>query len=156
MRFLPPKWRSLKIISSRSTIRLKGCRGFSLIEILLVLMIMGILASIITPNLGTILRVAKNQSLKNIAHTTQMGIETYFLLNGNYPTQSQDNLAFFTTLKDSGAMNKIAVNPFSGQSYQATESDGRISYTYTSSTQTYILTAYGIGNSDVVIELSNE
>jgi prepilin-type N-terminal cleavage/methylation domain-containing protein len=135
---------------------LKKNDGFSLIEILLVLMIMGLLASMVMPNLGAILQIAKTQTLKNIARTTQLGIETYLLVTGTYPTQSQDNLPFFTTLKTVNAIGNIPVNPYTSKPYQATSSNGKVQYHYNTTTQTYTLTLYGTKNKDVLIILSNQ
>ncbi len=130
-------------------------KGFSLIELAVVLMIMGLLASLVMPKLGSILGIAKVQTLKSIGHTTQMGIEMYQLIHGTYPTQSQDNLVFFTTLISGKSLSAIPINPYTGNTYTDTVTDGKVNYIYNADLQSYQLRVYGAQNSEVVMSVSN-
>ena len=130
-------------------------KGFSLIELLLALMVMGLLGSLVMPNFGVVHDAAKTQVLKSIGHTSQMSLETYFLLNGAYPKTSQDNSAFFSTLKTAGVLKQLPKNPFTGAVYSTTETSGKVSYQYTASTQSYVLTIYGSENKSGVVVLSS-
>ena len=130
-------------------------KGFSLIELAVVLMIMGLLASLVMPKLGNIVDIAKVQTLKSIGHTTQMGIESYQLMYGTYPIQSQDNLALFTTLKSGDSLSAIPINPYTGHPYEQAATDGKVNYIYDAASQSYQLSVYGAQNSKVIMTVSN-
>lgn len=68
----------------------KKNRGFSVIEIVLVLGVIGILSSFIAPKVRDYLALAKDSKAINTLQSLRMANETYYLENGNYPS-SKDN-----------------------------------------------------------------
>lgn len=60
-------------------------RGFSVIEIVLVLGVIGILSSFIAPKVRDYLAIAKDSKAINTLQSLRMANETYYLENGNYP-----------------------------------------------------------------------
>ncbi len=60
-------------------------RGFTLIEILLVIAILAILAGIITPNLITALKKSRDARKKEDLSNIQKAVEMYYEVNTKYP-----------------------------------------------------------------------
>ncbi|MBT8041974.1 MAG: prepilin-type N-terminal cleavage/methylation domain-containing protein [Kiritimatiellales bacterium] len=60
--------------------------GFTLIEIILVVVIIGILAGIAIPRMGGRTEQAKISKAKQTINTLSMAIQEYEMMNGNYPS----------------------------------------------------------------------
>lgn len=60
--------------------------GFTLIEIILVVVIIGILASIAVPRMGGRTEQAKISKAKQTINTLSMAVQEYEMMNGNYPS----------------------------------------------------------------------
>ncbi len=92
-------------------------KGFTLIEILIVVAIIGILASIILVGLGSFR--SRGRDARRIAdlHQVQNGLELYFTKNGSYPSDAAwANLT--TTLKGAGiGVNAVPNDPTIGSNY---------------------------------------
>ena len=66
-------------------------KGFTLIELMVVVVIIGILAAIAIPNFVKVIARAKESSVKANMHTLQVAVETANVdSNGTYPTTSAD------------------------------------------------------------------
>lgn len=59
--------------------------GFTLIEIILVVVIIGILAGIAVPRMGGRTEQAKIAKAKQTINTLSMAVQEYEMINGNYP-----------------------------------------------------------------------
>ncbi|MHC4995802.1 MAG: type II secretion system protein, partial [Planctomycetota bacterium] len=64
-------------------------KGFSLVEILLVVTILGILAALVVPKFSSATDQAKQSAVKSILHTVRAQLENYKFHHGDYPTQTQ-------------------------------------------------------------------
>lgn len=68
-------------------------KGFSVIEIVLVLGVIGILSSFIAPKVRDYLALAKDSKAINTLQSLRMANETYYLENGNYPSSKDNNMS---------------------------------------------------------------
>jgi len=65
--------------------RLKRTGGFTLIELMVVISIIGILLGILMPVLGSIRRRARRMQVANLVHECEMARSNFRLENGQYP-----------------------------------------------------------------------
>jgi type IV pilus assembly protein PilA len=89
---------------------LRSSKGFTLIELMIVVVIIGILAAIAIPNFISMQNRAKEGSVKSNMHTFQLAMEDYAVTtDGIYATQAE--AAAVEALFPGGA---CPTNPFSG------------------------------------------
>ncbi|MEJ2033124.1 MAG: type II secretion system major pseudopilin GspG [Deltaproteobacteria bacterium] len=67
-------------------------RGFSLIELMIVIVILGLLASIVAPRLMGKLEKAENQTAKTQVEMMMTALDAYRLDMGHYPTSQEGGL----------------------------------------------------------------
>jgi general secretion pathway protein G len=130
--------------------------GFTLVEILIVVIILGILASVVIPQFSNASQDSRSSALKEQLHTVRTAIEAYRLehmdtwpdlSNGWTPLLTQTNAQGGT---GSGPLfgpylSDTPTNAVSGGSHISTTADPGVDYVWTSSTGT--LTALdGQGN----------
>lgn len=68
-------------------------KGFSIIEIVLVLGVIGILTSFIVPKTRTYLAMAKDSKVTNTLNSLRMASESYYLENGEYVFLKDETLS---------------------------------------------------------------
>lgn len=68
-------------------------KGFTIIELLVVIVIIGILVALTLPNLFAAQARGRDTDRKNELKNVQTKLETYFGDNGNYPTDFADAIA---------------------------------------------------------------
>ena len=126
--------------------------GFTLIEVLITLIIMGILMSVLIPNFSKLQIKAKETAVKNIGHNFQLSIESYFLSEGNYPNlQNAGVEELYRVLAEKGEMKEMPKNPFTSRSYTNQDSSGKILYTLQS--EGYLLDIFGYENTNQILTI---
>jgi len=129
-------------------------QGFSLIELLLALAIMGLIGAVLIPNYGNVQTKTKNAAVKQVVQSLQTSLESYTASLGHYPLENVGIETLATTLKANGDLKQTPINPFTGTQYTDTDPSGKIDYSI--SNGVYTLKAMGEGNSSELIRLSNQ
>ena len=86
---------------------MKDAKGFTLVEILIVVVILGVLAAIVIPQFGDANDEARETALLGNLRIMRQQIELYELREGSFPDALQD-------LVDDGYMQSIPDEPYDG------------------------------------------
>jgi len=133
-----------------------GRKGFTLIELLIVITIIGILGSMLIPNLSAAQDKAKDAAVKAVMHTLQLAVESYAIDEGTYPDLSGASVEeLYGTLSEGGYLRSLPKNPFTGAAYTSSDTSGQVMYTYDSDTQGYALEGYSRVQDKVLMKLTN-
>ena len=132
-------------------------KGFTLIEILVVIAILGLLIFFLVPNLLGVQDRGKEAAVKGVMRSVQLAVEAYNMENLVYPIAADQPLESFTNnyLIPGGYMVEVPTNPFKGAAYSDGDTAGKIIYTYDDATGKYTLTGYRRGGILKILELSN-
>ncbi len=93
----------------------KRCEGFTLIELMVVVVIIGILASMAFSNWLSMQATAKEAAVKSNCHTVQLTAEDFAIRNDGVYSSGADALANGTTLTDLLPGGALLTNPFTKQ-----------------------------------------
>lgn len=113
---------------------MKKQAGFTLIEVMVVVVILGILAAVIVPKIMSRPEQARIVKAKEDIASIQSALDLYKLDNGVYPTTDQGLQALVTkptsdpiprNWKSDGYLQKLPVDPW-GQAYQYVNDNEKI------------------------------
>ncbi|MFG0327312.1 MAG: type II secretion system protein [Phycisphaerales bacterium JB037] len=99
----------------------KRNRGFTLVEILIVVVILGILAAIVVPQFTNAADDARTGNLDTQISTIEQQIELFRARTGAYPTF---DATLWTTLVTGGYLKTAPVNPINGGSDVGADGSG--------------------------------
>jgi general secretion pathway protein G len=102
--------RDADIRFSHSPVNAPGAKGFTLLELMIVLAIMGVLISIAQPNLKTSIIRAREAVLQEDLFQMREAIDQYYADNGKYPAALNDLIN--TQEKSKSYMREIPKDPF--------------------------------------------
>jgi len=136
---------------------IKTKNGFTLIEILIVIGIIGLLSVFLVPNLLGARDRAKEAAVKSVMRNVQLAIEAYQMENDVYPMGSNITLAPLAQnyLMGGGYLATIPKNPFTGQEYTDADTAGKIVYNYNDANGAYTLIGYKRDGLSKILELTN-
>jgi general secretion pathway protein G len=137
--------------------RAAGPDGFTLVEILIVVIILGILAGVVIPQFSNASQDSRSDALKSQLHAVRTAISAYYmehmdtypdLSTGWGPLMNQTNAQGVTNGSGTSFgpyLSQVPTNPLSGGSNVATVADVGVDYVWTASTGT-ITALDGQGN----------
>lgn len=132
-------------------------KGFTMIELLVVIGIIALLAVFLVPNLLGAKDRAKETAVKGVMHSIQLAIEAYEMENQTYPIDNNIGLESLCNnyLMAGGYIVSVPKNPFTGKEYKDADAAGKVIYNYDDASGKYTLTGYNRTGMKKIQELSN-
>ncbi len=132
-------------------------KGFTLIEVLVVIGIIGLLAVFLVPNLLGAQDRAKDAAVQSVMHSVQLAVEAYNMENESYPIAKNITLRNLCDnyLITGGYLASIPKNPFTGKEYTESDAAGKIMYDYSDVDGKYTITGYKRNGRSKIMDLSN-
>ncbi|MBU0629385.1 MAG: prepilin-type N-terminal cleavage/methylation domain-containing protein [Candidatus Margulisbacteria bacterium] len=132
-------------------------KGFTLVEILIVIGIIGLLSVFLVPNLLGARDKGKEAAVKGVMHSVQLAVEAYHMENDLYPLGKDIPVKSLCEnyLMSGDYMAAVPKNPFTGKEYKDGDRAGKIIYSYDETTGTYSLTGYKRSGLAKILELTN-
>ena len=132
-------------------------RGFTLIEMLVVLGIIGLLAIYLVPNVLGVQDRGKEGMVKMVMHTVQGALEAYEIENQAFPPENSIPLESLTKnyLMAGGYLVTVPKNPFTGVEYKDGDAAGKIIYQYNDAKGSYTVSGYNRSGLKKILELTN-
>lgn len=98
--------------------RERSSSGFTLVELLLVLTLVAILASLVGPTVTSSMQRAREAALKEDLHVLRKALDDYYADNGRFPAQLEE-------LAEKRYVRRVPADPFTGRSdtWQAINDD---------------------------------
>jgi len=136
---------------------MKQRKGFTMIELLMVIGIIGLLAVFLVPNLLGGRDRAKETAVKGVLHTVQLAVEAYEMENLVYPLEKNIPLESLANnyLIPGGYLASVPKNPFTGKAYTDGDKAGKIIYSYDDAKGQYNIKAYGRSGLRSIQEVTN-
>ncbi len=132
-------------------------KGFTLVEILIVIGIIGLLSVFLVPSLLGARDKGKEAAVKGVMHSVQLAIEAYHMENDLYPLGKDITVKSLCEnyLMAGDYIAAVPKNPFTGKEYKDGDLAGKIIYSYDETTGTYTLTGYKRSGLAKILELTN-
>jgi type II secretion system protein G len=132
-------------------------KGFTMIELLVVIGIIALLAVFLVPTLLGAKDRAKETAVKGVMHSVQLALEAYEMENLTYPLDNNVPLESLCNnyLMAGGYVASVPKNPFTGQEYKDADVAGKIIYNYDTTSGEYTLKGYNRSGTRVIHELTN-
>lgn len=132
----------------------KYITGFSIMELIIVLLISSIISLVVLPNYEKVQTYAKENTSKNQLYNLQLAIETYFLTNNMYPNATTIN-ELILTLKENNLLKNELKNPFTNAEANEIDESGNIHYASPSPHDSYTIEVFGKENLNSLLILTN-
>lgn len=132
-------------------------KGFTMVELLVVIGIIGLLSVFLVPNLMGARDKAKEAAVKGVMRSVQLAVEAYQMENEVYPLENNVPLFSLSSnyLIPGGYLAQVPSNPFTGQPYTDADKAGKIIYSFDQGAGTYKITGYNRSGLKKIQELSN-
>lgn len=133
----------------------KTTHGFSLIELLIVLAIVGMITSVAAPNYSKIRIQSKEKAMIQVGHTLQIALESFYMEQGKYPEGTYTATELIDILKLKNILTQTPKNPFTGSAFSGTDTSGDIEYSKNDGESYYSLIIRGFELEDIDV-LTNQ
>lgn len=132
-------------------------KGFTMVEVLVVLGIIGLLMVFLVPNLFSSQDKGKETAVKAVMHSVQLAVEAYNMENNAYPIGRNVTVRALSDnyLIPGGYLSEVPKNPFTGLKYTEADTAGKIIYDYNNIEGKYVIAGYKRNGTSKILELNN-